>query len=65
MLIQHIVKKLGTQHDVAKAAGVTQPAVAEWVRSNQIPSKRIQKLLIFAQKKGIDLSATDFFEGDR
>lgn len=63
--IAHIVQLFGSQSALAKAAGVTQPSVAEWVSAGRIPTKRIRAILLAARERGLDITAEDLIGVER
>jgi len=63
MQIDQIIALFGSQKLAAEAARVSQPAVAEWKRTGQIPAQRQRLLLEAARKQRIKLEPADFFDG--
>ena len=59
MKIKQLVSLYGGQTALAGMLGIRQSAIAYWVKSDKIPGKWHQEMLSIAQKKGIDISATD------
>ena len=64
MNLKQLVNKYGGQTALAEMLGIRQSAVAYWVKSGKIPSKWHHQLLSIAQKKTIDISATDLLAVD-
>ena len=65
----HIIQKFGGPQVVAEICGVTPNAVRRWTypadqggTGGFIPSKRQRALMEAARKRGIKLSAQDFFQ---
>lgn len=59
---ERIIAKFGTQDALADALGVHQSAISAWKKRGFIPARQQQKVLDAAGKKGISLSADDFFD---
>lgn len=61
-IVEHLCGRgFKNQAGLAKAAGVTQPAVSRWKDENNIPSARQRVLLANAGTFGVELSPADFF----
>lgn len=39
--IEHAVRAVGSQRELARRLGVTQQAISEWVASGEIPPRRV------------------------
>jgi hypothetical protein len=61
---ERIVAKFGGQSALAANLGKTQSTVQHWTKTGVIPAKWHKELLAIAQKKGIDLSPSDFVQVD-
>lgn len=59
-IVDHLVSIFGSQDAVAKAAGCSQPSVAEWKGRNSVPTARARRLLMVAKEQGLPLKADDF-----
>ena len=60
--VENVIRKFGSQQQVAEMLGIWQTAVSGWVRRGAIPARRQMELLQLARQRGIDLSPNDFFE---
>lgn len=60
-IIDRLVSKFGSQTRLGEAAGVGQTAVSEWKKRGFVPSPRIDAILAYARKNGIELAPADFF----
>lgn len=61
-LAEKIIKKFGTQSQLARLLGKRQSTVQHWAATGIIPLKWHSTLLAIALKRGISLSADDFIQ---
>lgn len=61
----HPDPKQRTQEALATAFGVSQSTVAMWKARGRIPGNKQDAVLAAAQKLGIDLTPSDFFEDQK
>ncbi len=61
---ERVIKKFGTQTQLAKLIGKRQSTVQHWAKTGIIPSKWQGFLLNLADANGIPLTSTDFINND-
>src|SRR5690349_24611155 len=59
-IVEHIIRKFGSQQRVAELLGIWQTSVAGWLTRGAIPERRQEELLAAARREGIDISLADF-----
>ncbi len=62
-VVDRLVEKFGSQAELARAVGVSQPTVWAWKRRGVVPARRIGPLLKKAHELGIQLNAEDLIVG--
>jgi len=65
MSVRSVVGKFGGQTPLAALLGISQSAVAYWVKTGSIPSKWHSQILVLAMDKNIQLDATDLIARPR
>lgn len=58
-IVDKLIKRFGTQENVAAIAGVAQPTVAGWKKSGVVPSRHQRTLLVAGQKLTPPLTAEE------